>query len=253
MADKLEASLNPAGSVVILTAGLLISLLLATTFSFAWAVTFLKPRFQFVSSMAERWAEWQADRARQRELRRAQKREKSPKRQTIITEKSKPAEAVVAAEAKPFARRAAASVEAGRGEVSMVASKPKAARPSTSPAFPPTSLLHPPAGSVHIDEAALRERARLIEKKALEFEVEGTVRVASIYSIGLSEMAQLEREFSRRQPDARLEIHVSAARASTQRAGDANQIIRLGSRARDRRDAIAFSEHRNGHGKFSIP
>src|SRR6266516_1572841 len=175
MADKLEASLNPAGSVVILTAGLLISLLLATTFSFAWAVTFLKPRFQFVSSMAERWAEWQADRARQRELRRAQKREKSHKRQTIITEKSKPAEAVVAAEAKPFARRAAASVEAGRGEVSMVASKPKAARPSTSPALPPTSLLHPPSGSVQIDEAALRERARLIEKKALEFEVEGTV------------------------------------------------------------------------------
>ena len=34
MADKLEASLNPVGSVVILTAGLLVSLLLATTFSF---------------------------------------------------------------------------------------------------------------------------------------------------------------------------------------------------------------------------
>ena len=40
----------------------------------------------------------------------------------------------------------------------------------------------------------------------LKQEVEGTVRVASIYSIGLSEMAQLEREFSRRQPDARLAV-----------------------------------------------
>jgi LysR family transcriptional regulator, transcriptional activator of the cysJI operon len=40
----------------------------------------------------------------------------------------------------------------------------------------------------------------------LKHEVEGTVRVASIYSIGLSEMAQLEREFSRRQPDARLVV-----------------------------------------------
>jgi DNA-binding transcriptional LysR family regulator len=38
----------------------------------------------------------------------------------------------------------------------------------------------------------------------LKHEVEGTVRVASIYSIGLSEMAQLEEEFSRRQPEARL-------------------------------------------------
>ena len=40
----------------------------------------------------------------------------------------------------------------------------------------------------------------------LKHEVEGTVRVASIYSIGLSEMAQLEREFSRRQPEARLAV-----------------------------------------------
>jgi LysR family transcriptional regulator, transcriptional activator of the cysJI operon len=37
-------------------------------------------------------------------------------------------------------------------------------------------------------------------------DVEGTVRVASIYSVGLSEMAQLEREFSRRQPKAHLEV-----------------------------------------------
>src|SRR5579864_5375417 len=40
----------------------------------------------------------------------------------------------------------------------------------------------------------------------LKQEVEGTVRVASIYSIGLSEMEQLEREFSRRQPEARLAV-----------------------------------------------
>jgi DNA-binding transcriptional LysR family regulator len=40
----------------------------------------------------------------------------------------------------------------------------------------------------------------------LKQQVEGTVRVASIYSIGLSEMAQLEEEFSRRQPDAGLTV-----------------------------------------------
>lgn len=34
----------------------------------------------------------------------------------------------------------------------------------------------------------------------------GTVRVASIYSVGLSEMAQLEEEFSRRQPQAHLDV-----------------------------------------------
>lgn len=40
----------------------------------------------------------------------------------------------------------------------------------------------------------------------LRNEVEGTVRVAAIYSVGLSEMSSLEQEFSRRHPDARLEV-----------------------------------------------
>jgi DNA-binding transcriptional LysR family regulator len=37
-------------------------------------------------------------------------------------------------------------------------------------------------------------------------EVQGTVRVAAIYSIGLSEMSDLEAEFRRRAPQARLEV-----------------------------------------------
>jgi DNA-binding transcriptional LysR family regulator len=37
-------------------------------------------------------------------------------------------------------------------------------------------------------------------------EVEGTVRIASIYSVGLSEMVQLEQEFGRRRPEAKLEV-----------------------------------------------
>ncbi len=40
----------------------------------------------------------------------------------------------------------------------------------------------------------------------LKNKVEGTVRVASIYSVGLSEMSHLEDEFSRRYPEARLEV-----------------------------------------------
>jgi LysR family transcriptional regulator, transcriptional activator of the cysJI operon len=36
--------------------------------------------------------------------------------------------------------------------------------------------------------------------------VEGTVRVASIYSVGLSELSRLEKEFVRRYPHARIEV-----------------------------------------------
>jgi len=37
-------------------------------------------------------------------------------------------------------------------------------------------------------------------------EVEGTLRVAAIYSVGLSEMVRLEHEFALRQPEAKLEV-----------------------------------------------
>ncbi len=40
----------------------------------------------------------------------------------------------------------------------------------------------------------------------LRYQVEGTVRVASIYSVGLSEMAELEHGFSRRHPEATLQV-----------------------------------------------
>ncbi len=40
----------------------------------------------------------------------------------------------------------------------------------------------------------------------LKSEVEGTVRVASIYSVGLVEMTQLEAEFQKRQPNVRLAV-----------------------------------------------
>ncbi len=36
--------------------------------------------------------------------------------------------------------------------------------------------------------------------------MEGTVRVASIYSVGLSELSRLEKEFLRRYPQARIEV-----------------------------------------------
>jgi DNA-binding transcriptional LysR family regulator len=40
----------------------------------------------------------------------------------------------------------------------------------------------------------------------LKIDVEGTVRIASIYSIGLSEMSNLEAEFHRRVPHVRLQV-----------------------------------------------
>jgi LysR family transcriptional regulator, transcriptional activator of the cysJI operon len=53
----------------------------------------------------------------------------------------------------------------------------------------------------------LRRREELnVAIDRMKQEVEGTVRVASIYSVGLSEMVQLEQEFGRRLPEAKLEV-----------------------------------------------
>jgi LysR family transcriptional regulator, transcriptional activator of the cysJI operon len=65
------------------------------------------------------------------------------------------------------------------------------------------------AGRLYLDycrEILRRKEQFESEMEQLKNEVEGTVRVASIYSVGLSEMVELEEEFSRRQPAASLEV-----------------------------------------------
>ncbi len=62
-----------------------------------------------------------------------------------------------------------------------------------------------PAGRLYLDlcRDTLRRKEEFdVALERLKQDVEGTVRVAAIYSVGLSEMAQLEREFARRQPQA---------------------------------------------------
>ncbi len=51
-----------------------------------------------------------------------------------------------------------------------------------------------------------RREAFEVALDGLKGRVEGTVRVASIYSVGLSEMWRLEEEFARRWPDAELRV-----------------------------------------------
>lgn len=70
-------------------------------------------------------------------------------------------------------------------------------------------LLITAAGRLYLEycrEILRRKEQFETELEQLKNEVEGTVRVASIYSVGLSEMVELEEEFSRRQPAASLEV-----------------------------------------------
>jgi DNA segregation ATPase FtsK/SpoIIIE, S-DNA-T family len=174
LADNLQRALNPAGTVVVLLACFLVSLFLATTFSFTWAVTFLKPRVQFVSVLAERWAARKAANAARAEI---EKKEKSPKKQLIITQKAN-VEPAAPADASPSGKGWREAPAEG-----LIAALPKfktlktakAAKPATTE-FPSTTLLHAPPAAIKIHEEELRARARLIEEKSKEFDVVGSVQ-----------------------------------------------------------------------------
>ena len=172
LGDTLEASLNPAGSAVILIAAFLVSLLLATTFSFAWALAILKPRFAFVSNLSERWAARKTLRAHQAAVEVAESRKEKPvRKQTIVTEKPEVVEPVLPALSGKRTREQA--VATGEGPAVAPLRKPKTL--PANPEFPSAALLQMPAAAIQVDKDELRLRARSIEEKAREFEVEGTV------------------------------------------------------------------------------
>jgi len=65
------------------------------------------------------------------------------------------------------------------------------------------------AGRIFLDfcrDMVRREEDMHAELDRLRAVVDGVVRVASIYSVGISEMAELERDFTARCPEARLEV-----------------------------------------------
>jgi DNA-binding transcriptional LysR family regulator len=66
-----------------------------------------------------------------------------------------------------------------------------------------------PAGKLYADfcrDVMRQEDEFQLALERLKLEVDGTVRVASIYSVGLSEMSRLSEEFSASHPTARLEV-----------------------------------------------
>ena len=152
---------------MILIAGFLVALFLSTTFSFTWAMGVLKPRFSLVSAWAERYKEWQEERARE-EVRRRSEERKAPKKQVVFTAKEPPQTALDFDSLSARSRKPAPQPAPIPGRTA-AASRAPLPPPAD---FPPTSLLHAPVASAQVDEEELRQRALLIEKKTREFEVE---------------------------------------------------------------------------------
>ena len=179
LAERLDAFVNPAGSVVIVIAAFLASLFLATTFSFAWALGILKPRFQFISAWMDRYGEWKEARTAEEAQRKTDER-KAPKKQTIAPAKepAKPKPIIAAPEPVRAAKPATpASIVAPPTPAPRAVSpkKPVAPGDTALAELPPTTILNLPIAMAAVNEDELRARATAVEQKCAEFEVDGTV------------------------------------------------------------------------------
>jgi S-DNA-T family DNA segregation ATPase FtsK/SpoIIIE len=180
LSDKLETAMNPAGATIILIATFFVSLFLATTFSFAWAVGKLQPRFAFISNWTQRWKNWKEEQSREAARRKAEEK-KAPKQQVISTPREV-SKRVAEPQPVPTPKAATASKAAApapvpisnRVETTKSAEPPAAA--GTPTAFPPTGLLNAPGAAGIINEEELRQRASMLEQKTREFEVDGVVQ-----------------------------------------------------------------------------
>jgi len=183
LADTLQGSFNRTGSAIVLMTAFLMSLFLSTKFSFTSVVAFLKPRFRLVSEAAERWMEWQAERTRLKANAKAEvKKEKTLRKQTIVTEEP-PQSAdwttrnkVQHAAGHSDQRREPVVATATETTRPSIFAKRKASAAPASTEYPSTALLYVSPATISINEDELRQRARLIEEKAREFEVEGSVQ-----------------------------------------------------------------------------
>ncbi len=100
-----------------------------------------------------------------------------------------------------------------------------------------------PAGRLLYDfgrEVLRRHQEFLIGLEDLRGDTGGTVKVAAIYSVGISEMARLEKDFSRRLPAARLEVSYLRPEKVYQAVADDRADLGLVSYPEPTREVIAL-------------
>ena len=172
IAEQLSATLNPLGTVIVLISSFLVSLLLATTFSFAQTTAVLRPRLQFLSAWRRQAVEWFEEQTRERARRRIELKKLQA---TVITKpKRKPVKSAEAPQETAKKQRVAHQPSLIPIDEPVVTEMETV--PLKSVNFPSPDLLLAPEAPFPVDEDELRERADLIEEKTKEFEVTGQVQ-----------------------------------------------------------------------------
>ena len=203
IAEWLASTFNPFGAAIVLLSALLVSLLLATTFSMARTADALRTRWASLGR-------WRAKRAARKEERRKQREQArvEAKHAALASTLAEPPAAAedtgesAASPATPIreeTRPEPIPVRSGPqtlGLFDYAPAAPSAADAASVPATPPATtsqassagrrldavappsleLLRPPEAQIEFSDDEMRERAALIEAKAMEFGVGGRVK-----------------------------------------------------------------------------
>jgi S-DNA-T family DNA segregation ATPase FtsK/SpoIIIE len=197
--------LNRTGATILLLTLMMLSVILATHFSFGRAASLVADRVRRQRGLIDRWREWQEDRRRERErqqiIDKHVKKAGKDRAPEIATKVADAAEKLKAARARlplgdadddedeeeePVRPKRAPRPPAIRRTPDPMSAPPlplSDAEPSKSPVerrkggyqLPPVTLLDQAKDQRKIDERELMEGARLLEEKCREFAVEGTV------------------------------------------------------------------------------
>jgi DNA segregation ATPase FtsK/SpoIIIE, S-DNA-T family len=187
LADWLRARFNLAGSLILTLSFFLVSLFVATTFSFAKAIAFLRIHLAFLESWKERWQAWQKARAKEKErvaldkkLKQAAGGESRPA--TLITQnvaelKEKGTASAKRVPKEPSPRDMDFSEQGPQiTEKRIQVEKARVIATGTHDfIFPAASMLRPPGSQEVVNEKELLQRAQQLMEKCKEFDVHGQV------------------------------------------------------------------------------
>lgn len=198
LADTLLAALNPVGAHVVAVAGFLVALFLTTKFSFTASTDFLKGHLAIPQSLQTQWQQWREAREKKAMQKRVDQNKAEGRPQVapqVLASQALGSMAKAAvADGKPAAQESklgpilvkmkeafsSKAVDEEPPEDKSSKAKPAAAGPriaqgKMSYRLPSPGLLRMPDQPFKIKEEKLKELARAIEAKCLEFDVQGSV------------------------------------------------------------------------------
>jgi len=186
LSDWLRARFNLTGSLILSLSCFLVSLFVATTFSFARSIGFLQTRFGSLESWKRRWQTWRKAREKEKERLALDKKLKhdlaESRPATVITQsvadlKEKGEASARRVPKEPSPRDQDFAVAGPRiTERRIQVEKAQVIATGTRDfVFPAVGMLRPPVRQEAVDERELMQRAQQLMEKCKEFDVHGQV------------------------------------------------------------------------------